>query len=241
MDEDRVNIGEAAQILGVSVDTLRRWDKKGLLKSERATEKGYRFYSKKELLFFWKDLFSLAERWVLSREGLEPEPGFYCPSNDVFQNRLVKLQNELSKLEHLKTPFPLIVALVGEIGNNSYDHNLGNWRDIPGIFFAYNLEKRIIVLADRGQGVLKTLGRVKPELKTDKEAIEIAFTKIISGRAPEARGNGLKFVRKLVLENPLHLSFISGNAQILIEQAQKNLSILETNQNIQGCIALIKF
>jgi len=35
-----------------------------------------------------------------------------------------------------------------------------------------------------------------PELSTDEEAVRTAFTKVVSGRAPESRGNGLKFVRK---------------------------------------------
>ena len=50
------------------------------------------------------------------------------------------------------------------------------------------------IVADRGQGVLATLKQVLPDLKNDKEALLVAFTKNITGRAPERRGNGLKFV-----------------------------------------------
>ena len=37
MDDRLVSIGEAAKALGVSVDTLRRWERCGRLKSERDT------------------------------------------------------------------------------------------------------------------------------------------------------------------------------------------------------------
>lgn len=45
---DLVPIGEAARILGVSVDTLRRWEKDGVLIPAR-TLKGHRRYSRADL------------------------------------------------------------------------------------------------------------------------------------------------------------------------------------------------
>ena len=39
----KVSISEAARILGVSINTLRRWDKQGRLKAER-TRAGHRRY-----------------------------------------------------------------------------------------------------------------------------------------------------------------------------------------------------
>lgn len=38
-----VTIGEASEVLGVSISTLRRWDKTGKLKSKK-TASGYRLY-----------------------------------------------------------------------------------------------------------------------------------------------------------------------------------------------------
>ncbi len=84
--------------------------------------------------------------------------------------------------------FSLLVSVAGEIGNNSFDHNLGLWPDTPGVFFGYDLNKKQIVLADRGVGVLKTLKRVRPGLARDADALEVAFTEVISGRAPERQG-----------------------------------------------------
>lgn len=47
--EDLVQIGEAAKLRGVSIDTLRRWEKNGKLKAEK-TEGGHRRYRVADLL-----------------------------------------------------------------------------------------------------------------------------------------------------------------------------------------------
>lgn len=44
MPKKLVNISLAAEILKVSPETLRYWDKKGLLKAERNKQNGYRLY-----------------------------------------------------------------------------------------------------------------------------------------------------------------------------------------------------
>ena len=69
------------------------------------------------------------------------------------------------------------------------------------------MRNRKIVLADRGQGILTTLKRVRPELINSSEAMRLAFTETISGRYPETRGNGLKFVRSIIVEIHSHLLF----------------------------------
>ena len=43
--------------------------------------------------------------------------------------------------------YSLITLVTGEIGDNSFAHNIGKWPDTAGIFFGYDLEKRVIVLS----------------------------------------------------------------------------------------------
>lgn len=243
MEEKLLSIGEAAKAIGVSIDTLRRWDKKGTLRPVRTTDKSHRYYRKNDIEFFLHDIFELARRWSYDTnyEPGEPKKEFYCSNKAVFQIRLEQLQSALSRIKELENIFPLIVAVAGEIGNNSFDHNLGNWPDIPGIFFAYDLNKKHIVLADRGRGILKTLKRVRVGLSTHEEALRVAFTEIISGRAPEERGNGLKFVRNIVTENPLHLFFQTGTAALELHQRDNELCINTVENVVQGCLALITF
>lgn len=239
MRKELLTIREAAELLSVSIDTLRRWDKSGKLVATRKDRGTHRYYVKEDLELFSSDLLKLANDWVISGGDMPSE--FYCSNSAVFQARLFKMQDLLIASGKASKIFSLIVAAAGEIGNNSYDHNLGNWPDVPGIFFGYDINKGIIVLADRGLGVLKTLSRVRPSLANHEDALRVAFTEMISGRAPEDRGNGLKFVRKVISENPIDLFFQSGDGELRMEGNNPNLDIEKSKTNIQGCLAVIKF
>ncbi len=239
MSEELLTIREAAEFLGVSIDTLRRWDKSGKLVALKKEGGTHRYYSRKDLEVFSSDLLKLANDWALS--GGEISQDFYCSNSAIFQARLIKMQDMLMNSEKTNKIFSLIVAVAGEIGNNSYDHNLGNWPDVPGIFFGYDIHKGTIVLADRGLGVLKTLSRVKPELNNHQDALRVAFTEMISGRAPEKRGNGLKFVREVIAKNPIDLFFQSGDAELNLKGNSPDLIVEKSKKNIQGCLAVIRF
>jgi DNA-binding transcriptional MerR regulator len=249
MDKKLLSIGEASELLGISIDTLRQWDEKQILSSFRPSPSGNRYYRQEDIENFLKkdkkiekeNIEDLAKEWATNKDPTSIPASFYCETNDVFSARLQSLNTQLERKPELKEIFPLIIAIVGEIGNNSYNHNIGNWPDAPGTFFAYNLDKRQIVLADRGRGILKTLQRVVKTLKTDKEAIKIAFTKYISGRAPENRGNGLKFVRDIISANPFKLKFCTGNAELTLKQNTKELNIKTPNTKFHGCIAIIQY
>ena len=238
IQEDLISIGEAASILGVSLDTLRRWDKSGKLTSVKS-EGGHRRYYRSQVELYLNDLFGLAKNWVLL--GAELPSKFYCANSAAFQTRLTRMQDLLGEVKELALIFPLIVAVAGEIGNNSFDHNLGNWPDVPGIFFAYDIHKGSAVLADRGLGILTTLKRVKPELDSDARALKVAFTEIVSGRAPENRGNGLKFVRKITAENSIGLLFQTGNAELILAKDSSALDMRVSSEPFRGCLALITF
>jgi len=235
----KLSISNAANYLGVSIDTLRRWDRSGKLRAKKSPG-GHRYYSKLDLNLYKQDIFALAIEWILGKPQ-KPKSEFYCPTSIEFKMRLSKLQGALEKLKALKNYYPLIVAIAGEIGNNSYDHNLGNWPDISGTFFAFDVNKKQIALADRGLGILRTLKRVKPSIKNDEEALYTAFTEILSGRAPEARGNGLKFVREVIINNPLRLDFYSGNANVIISENNKKIKCSKINVYYSGCLALLTF
>lgn len=240
MEENKpLRIKEAAEILGVSIDTLRRWDKSGKLVAIRKDGGVHRYYLEKDLEIFKNDLTKLAYEWLETKSELPAT--FYCSNSAVFQARLITMQNQLAKMTRVSNIFSLIVAIAGEIGNNSFDHNLGKWPDVPGVFFGYDLNKGMIVLADRGLGILETLKRVRPELKNHVEALRVAFTEIITGRAPEERGNGLKFVREIVEKNSISIFFRSGDAELQIGKPDKELRITRSHLTTPGCLATIEF
>jgi hypothetical protein len=238
MEDKLISIGKAADILGVSIDTLRRWDNDGSFLAIKSPN-GHRYYSRIQIELYRSDPAKLAERWLLSDIPTPPFADFYCENQSVFQSRLMKMEKLLAEAENVLPWFSLIVAASGEIGNNSFDHNIGNWPDVRGIFFAYDLRKKEVVLADRGRGVLKTLQQVRPMLSSDHDALHTAFTEVISGRAPEARGNGLKYVKSIIEQYPLMLQFWSGNAKASLHG--EKLDLEESGMNLAGCLAVLKY
>lgn len=240
MQNKLISIGEAARLLGVSIDTLRRWDSAGHLSSIRVGPRGYRFYKQSDIRAYLQSVEVTAREWAESVIPIELSPEVYCQTRDVFQARLERLQSRLSKIMPIGI-VSLIVAVAGEIGNNSFDHNLGNWPDIPGIFFSYAIRNRKVVLADRGQGILTTLKRVRPKLTSSSEAMKVAFTETVSGRYPETRGNGLKFVKSIIVKNPFLLYFQTGNAQLYLKKGDDQLNIEQAKSIIKGCFAVISF
>ena len=235
-----LTIKEAAEFLGVSIDTLRRWDAKGKLKAVRSSG-GHRYYSKELLESFAADLKAVARVWAESQIAPELSPDHYCYTQDIFRARLDTMASALDRNLDTKNIAALVVAVTGEIGNNSFDHNFGNWPDTPGTFFAYDLNKRVIVLADRGVGVRATLLRMRPDLKDDITALKVAFTERVSGRSPEQRGNGLKFVSNIALKNPIAVSLQSGTAVAEITKQKGALKVGLADRYIRGTLATITY
>lgn len=245
MNKKLVTIREAAEMLNVSIDSLRRWDKSGLLRSIRYSPRGHRYYAVEDLKLLMSDLFSVASKWVASTEATQPDSQFFCVDSTVFQSRLARLEKELKGTVGFEEEFSLITSVVGEIGNNSFDHNVGSWPDVRGILFGYDLNKKQIVLADRGRGIFETLKKVRPNLGSDSEALTMAFTEKVSGRAPENRGNGLKYVRRVVVNSDkkifISLHFQSGSVSLDLQNGDASLKMRDASNSFRGCLALISF
>ena len=165
---------------------------------------------------------------IIGRPDLEKIKDWFCSSKitqnpsdisetrDVFQGRLNKFK-DLKKSLQSDNLLALIISTAGEIGNNSFDHNMGQWSGVPGCWFNFQISGKFlwIVIADRGQGIFKSLSKVDASIKNDDEALKIAFEKQISGRSPERRGNGLKYVLNNILGNENRgIACHSGRAQI---------------------------
>jgi len=239
--EKKVRIGEAARILNVSVQTLRNWEKSGKLLAERSKGK-QRYYSLQNLHKLTLNLQMLGLAWAKSSLPPELPNEYYCERSDRFTSRVAKMGVELQNAGSISEDMASLLTLVaGEIGDNSFAHNGANWPDIPGVFYAYDIDKRLIVLADRGRGVKATLRQIRPSLTTDMDALKVAFTEIVSGRSPEKRGNGLKVVRNVIESKEIGLSFRSGIGLVDIPIGPGLMQIRMTDENIRGTYAVILF
>lgn len=170
-----------------------------------------------------------------------------CSQRDVFQARLDYFLKELLTKKIPEDLAYLFVAMIGELGNNSFDHNLGQWQDVPGCVFDHCIEDSVSVLiADRGQGIFSSLKHVLPKLTSDAEALKIAFYQKISGRSPERRGNGLKFVNNALSSlKKCTLLFLSGEG--FLELGDKNNLLCDKmrtklgGRHNQGVLCLLNY
>lgn len=160
--------------------------------------------------------FSKVIQWLHANKIEENTPSTVCETRDILVARLSHLK-ALVKQGLANEDLPFVISATGEIGNNSFDHNMGQWRDVAGCW----LESQItggrlwICIADRGQGIYRSLIQVDPTIQNDQAALETAFEKHISGRAPEKRGNGLKYVKSIILEEKNRgLACCSGRGQV---------------------------
>ena len=155
---------------------------------------------------------------------------YISKTRDVFDARLYSYTN--------KTQNWLYGAVIGEIGANTFDHNFTFQSDYPkGLFFDYESSSEFVYLCDFGSGLKTTLSRTIKDITDDKIAIEIAFTKPVSGRAPELRGNGLKFTLSSIIENKWNLFYQSGNAVCIADGNGYSFDISDYNHN--GCFCIL--
>jgi hypothetical protein len=165
-------------------------------------------------------------------DGFKGNSKYFSKTRDIFTARLQSYIIETKKY--------LEAAIIGEIGNNTFDHNFVFEKGYPGgVYCNFSCQQEYIVLADFGMGVKQSLLSVLPVIASDLEAVEIAFTRRISGRSPEQRGNGLKFVSETIRQNNWHLYFQSGNGSCLIDGHQ--VEFIEKTPTITGCLAILNF
>jgi|GEM_PF-6173136 len=86
--------------------------------------------------------------------------------------------------------------------------------------------------------------RVDPSIRTDQQALDAAFSRILSGRSPEKRGNGLKFVKQIINgDSKRGLLFLSGTSQMILGNLGPSTKIyipdLTNGKNVPGTWVLL--
>lgn len=140
--------------------------------------------------------------WLNARTLTESPQEWVCETRETLTARLPRLKSFVG--EGLpRNLLPLVISTAGEIGNNSFDHNLGQWRDVPGCWFEPQVTglNLWICIADRGQGVFQSL----------------------------IKGNELKFVKNALSTTPgSGLACISGTGRVHYgDEGEKCISILD--------------
>lgn len=177
------------------------------------------------------DILLLAEEILNNIPQIMENKENWAIYKDIFDARL--------QAYNLKTQEWLLGAVIGEIGFNTFDHNFSfSSSEKKGLYCDFEYDLNTILMFDFGCGIKNSLSKVKKNIKSDFEALKIAFTQIISGRAPEQRGNGLKFVLNSVVENQWNMYFQSGDAYCIIDKS--GYSFENAMQNYNGCFCILK-
>jgi len=147
----------------------------------------------------------------------------HCSFRDEFNARLERFVKIFINFGLSENQARLVVALIGELGNNVFDHNALNWpTDISGCFLtAQNYPKKNFIefaIGDPGIGFLGSLKANYPGLNDDLSAIKQGLAGN-TGRINERRGNGLQFVQRWTLTNFRgKVSIHSGEGLVIIDQ-----------------------
>jgi hypothetical protein len=181
--------------------------------------------------------------WINERDNLNIHEIYHCPTKDIFGARLGKFLMMYKNFGLDDSQAEYMTAILGEIGNNVFDHNLGNWPlDVSGAIIVgqrYPKKKELeIVVADPGIGFKQSLHRKDPNLKDQIEAIKLALQKGVSGRIEEERGNGLKYVQDWTFNELCGMVKIQSYDGLVVAKKQEMKS--QTVPSILGTIVGVK-
>ena len=85
-----------------------------------------------------------ASEWIA--DGIEFPGTFYCATSSIFNARLTKMEYALMQKPGFEKLYSLVTLIAGEIGDNSFAHNIGKWPDTAGIFLVMILRSALLFL-----------------------------------------------------------------------------------------------
>ena len=147
----------------------------------------------------------------------------HCIYRDEFNARLDRFITMFKTFGLSESDAQRATAVVGELGNNVFDHNLGNWpTTISGCIIAaqhYPKTNTIeIAVGDPGIGFYGSLKTAFPNINSDIEAIKLGLAGN-TGRVGEIRGNGLKLIQQWTLQNFSGTVMIhSGSGLVIVDK-----------------------
>lgn len=174
---------------------------------------------------------------ISEHENLNVHEITRCRYADEFSARLGQFEQMFRNFGLNDEDARRALVIFGELGNNVFDHNLGNWpTNFSGSIVVaqnYPAKKRIeCVIADVGVGFFGSLRAAFPDLHSDLEAIQKGLEGY-TGRIGETRGNGLKTIQNWTINN-FHgiLNIHSGKGLVQVDesgiQAKEVMPILGT-------------
>lgn len=162
---------------------------------------------------------------IPEKENLNVQEIVHCLYRDEFN---VRLERFISMFQNFGLGIQdsyLATGVVGELGNNVFDHNSFSWpTNISGsIIMAQNYPKMRcieVAIGDPGIGFRGSLATAFPKLTSDIEAIRTGLAGN-SGRVGETRGNGLRLIQQWTIQNFSGMVMVqSGDGLVIVRKGQ---------------------
>jgi hypothetical protein len=128
----------------------------------------------------------------------------HCIFRDELDGRLGKIKRMFAHLGLNEPETSMAASLVGELGNNVFDHNDGQWPgSVRGAIILAQSNPRQgkieVVVCDPGIGFRRSLAGHQP-VASDADAIKLGLSGV-TGRIGEPRGQGLRIVQNWTINN----------------------------------------
>ena len=163
----------------------------------------------------------------------------HCVFRDELNARLGKINRMFSSFGLKEAEASMATSLVGELGNNVFDHNDGQWpTSVRGAIILAQmnpLKGRIeVIVADPGIGFRRSLAALDPSVTNDAEAIKLGLSGV-TGRIGERRGQGLRIVQDWTINNFAGIVRIHSGSGLVVVDA--NGTHAESVFSIGGTLA----
>lgn len=186
----------------------------------------------------------LQRRQISESENLNIQAIKHCYFRDEIDVVINKLINVFKNFSLNIDDSIRTAHLIGEVGNNVFDHNSLVWpTDISGCFIIiqnYPKTKKVeVVVSDPGIGFFGSLRNAYPELETSLEAIKKGLTGF-TGRVGEERGNGLRLIQnwtKIYFSGKIMIH--SGSGLVVVKEDK--MEEFEVNKILGTIVQLVLY
>ena len=132
--KNRFQIGEIAKLFGITHDTLRYYDKIGLLNPTDESESGYRYYSIRDIFKLSRILFLKELDIPLKELKVYMENKSAKALEEIFKKKNEELDEKIHKLISLKNKINSKLEIIGEAKREAHKVLLKSFPKRSGVF-----------------------------------------------------------------------------------------------------------
>ena len=173
-------IGEMAKLFDVSTDTLRYYEKAGLLSSDRHSNNGYRYYSYDDLFVFMDIL--LFRNIGIAVKDIPP----MVTTMDLGDIKQILIQNDRlveERIEALIRQRTLLAQIIAQF--ELCEHQLGKFSLVPAPAFKCKF------LGEQVENIIRIIRQYKPDLHSVRYTLRLPSAELVNNRSFDSAQIGI--------------------------------------------------